>query len=209
LQDNHAMQDGLAAADILRWQARCLGDVHSSYQTGPPQEQIPNSAYPQYYPSQDQPLPGLPMGHYSQPPPIISWHPPYLVQYGPPQSQPPGQQLPTPLTSPPDLVQQYTHGSVPNTAHKPRKPAQEKRHICEICNKPFLRPSALRTHINTHTKETPFPCPIVDCARHTNAFSVKSNMVRHCRNGHAEHAEFLAQHKIFVQGKGKRKGNTL
>ncbi|KAH8827202.1 hypothetical protein DL96DRAFT_1238653 [Flagelloscypha sp. PMI_526] len=54
-----------------------------------------------------------------------------------------------------------------------------RRHICNLCNKRFNRPSSLRIHLNTHTGATPFRCPWPHCGRE---FNVNSNMRRHYRN---------------------------
>ncbi|KAM0747888.1 hypothetical protein T439DRAFT_328556 [Meredithblackwellia eburnea MCA 4105] len=55
-----------------------------------------------------------------------------------------------------------------------------KRFACSFpgCTKTSARPSALETHMRTHTKEKPFKCPLSTCNR---GFSVYSNMVRHQR----------------------------
>ncbi|WVQ74394.1 hypothetical protein IAR50_003995 [Cryptococcus sp. DSM 104548] len=52
-------------------------------------------------------------------------------------------------------------------------------HPCAICAKRFTRPSALMTHMHTHTGEKPYVCPI--CLRD---FSVQSNCRRHIRQTH-------------------------
>ncbi|KAF8885553.1 hypothetical protein CPB84DRAFT_1788270 [Gymnopilus junonius] len=51
-------------------------------------------------------------------------------------------------------------------------------HRCPECQKEFPRPSGLKTHMNTHTKEKPFPCTYPGCSR---TFSVVSNAKRHMR----------------------------
>ncbi|KAI0347048.1 hypothetical protein BDW22DRAFT_1351396 [Trametopsis cervina] len=57
-----------------------------------------------------------------------------------------------------------------------RTQGNERKHICEVCNKPFSRPSALATHMNSHTGDRPFKCPFPGCVKE---FSARSNMRRH------------------------------
>ncbi|KAM0753802.1 hypothetical protein T439DRAFT_285539 [Meredithblackwellia eburnea MCA 4105] len=70
-----------------------------------------------------------------------------------------------------------------STKRKPRRKKLEpaldeskRRHVCELCSSRFARPSALKIHTLTHTKEQAFTCP--QCNR---AFGVASNMRRHQR----------------------------
>ncbi|KAF9445205.1 hypothetical protein P691DRAFT_735357 [Macrolepiota fuliginosa MF-IS2] len=58
------------------------------------------------------------------------------------------------------------------------KPKKVKYHFCQICQKPFPRPSGLRAHMNMHTKEKPFECGFPGCSKR---FSVSSNAKRHLR----------------------------
>ncbi|KAK9766553.1 hypothetical protein K7432_004311 [Basidiobolus ranarum] len=53
-----------------------------------------------------------------------------------------------------------------------------KKHICEECSRSFSRPSALKTHMYTHTGEKPFTCSYHECDKR---FSVESNLRRHYR----------------------------
>ncbi|KAL9546859.1 hypothetical protein MBANPS3_006457 [Mucor bainieri] len=52
------------------------------------------------------------------------------------------------------------------------------KYECAKCGKKFSRPSALQTHLYTHTGERPHMCNHHDCLR---TFSVKSNMRRHMK----------------------------
>jgi uncharacterized Zn-finger protein len=51
-------------------------------------------------------------------------------------------------------------------------------HQCNVCSKWFPRPSGLATHMNTHTGNKPFKCPVPDCDKF---FTVRSNARRHMR----------------------------
>ncbi|PMD61253.1 uncharacterized protein K444DRAFT_526945 [Hyaloscypha bicolor E] len=54
----------------------------------------------------------------------------------------------------------------------------QKKHRCRVCEKRFVRPSALQIHIYSHTSEKPFKCEVEDCGKY---FSVVSNLRRHGR----------------------------
>lgn len=56
--------------------------------------------------------------------------------------------------------------------------SSKKAHSCMLCGKVFARPSALQTHIYSHTGEKPFKCDHTGCGR---SFSVVSNLRRHKR----------------------------
>ncbi|KAI0036106.1 hypothetical protein K488DRAFT_17059, partial [Vararia minispora EC-137] len=53
-----------------------------------------------------------------------------------------------------------------------------KMHHCDVCHKAFPRPSGLKTHMNSHSGEKPFPCPVANCSK---SFTVRSNAKRHLR----------------------------
>ncbi|KAI7882366.1 hypothetical protein K492DRAFT_206238 [Lichtheimia hyalospora FSU 10163] len=56
--------------------------------------------------------------------------------------------------------------------------SSKKRHQCSVCQKKFGRPSALLTHMYTHTGERPFKCHVQGCGRD---FTVQSNLRRHLK----------------------------
>lgn len=53
-----------------------------------------------------------------------------------------------------------------------------RKHACSLCDKRFVRPSSLQTHMFSHTGEKPFCCTVAGCNRR---FSVCSNMRRHMK----------------------------
>ncbi|KAJ3838490.1 hypothetical protein F5878DRAFT_167574 [Lentinula raphanica] len=54
-------------------------------------------------------------------------------------------------------------------------------YVCDYCGKAFLRPSALKTHIISHTGDQEYACTEEGCTRR---FGVRSNMLRHVRLVH-------------------------
>ncbi|KIP06085.1 hypothetical protein PHLGIDRAFT_471546 [Phlebiopsis gigantea 11061_1 CR5-6] len=50
--------------------------------------------------------------------------------------------------------------------------------ICMYCRRTFTKPSTLRTHLVTHTRQKPYRCIDVGCSR---KYSTRSNMLRHLR----------------------------
>ncbi|KAL1750066.1 hypothetical protein FB107DRAFT_173075, partial [Schizophyllum commune] len=74
-------------------------------------------------------------------------------------------------------------------AAEDRSPATDDRQ-CGNCGKRFTRPSALVTHMNTHTGAKPFLCGAPECK---SAFAARSNMLRHRRTHGEEIAAALDQ----------------
>ncbi|KAF9268646.1 hypothetical protein L218DRAFT_940521 [Marasmius fiardii PR-910] len=68
------------------------------------------------------------------------------------------------------------------------------KYECSYCGKGFLRPSALRIHLISHTGDKDYVCPEETCGRR---FGVRSNMLRHIRlvhqNLHQSSGEELSQ----------------
>ncbi|KAJ7163585.1 hypothetical protein C8R43DRAFT_1123189 [Mycena crocata] len=120
------------------------------------------------------------MGQPSQPP-----IPPYYARTQPP------------LASMPPAISTSLHGSrgededrTPVARYQPSgmagfappdasmSAAGPSKYECSYCGKGFSRPSSLKIHLNSHTGEKPFVCPVDGCGR---SFSVLSNMRRHAR----------------------------
>ncbi|KAF5393200.1 hypothetical protein D9757_000530 [Collybiopsis confluens] len=59
--------------------------------------------------------------------------------------------------------------------------ARVAKYECSYCRKGFLRPSALKIHLISHTGEKDYVCPEESCGRR---FGVRSNMLRHIRLVH-------------------------
>lgn len=56
--------------------------------------------------------------------------------------------------------------------------ARLKRYACSLCAKSFSRPSALKTHMVSHTNTKDYACPVPGCGRR---YTIKSNLTRHLR----------------------------
>ncbi|KAF9469888.1 hypothetical protein BDZ94DRAFT_38699 [Collybia nuda] len=78
----------------------------------------------------------------------------------------------------------YHHNSDAQSMIYPQPASEDNSGIgpmkyeCNYCGKGFNRPSSLKIHLNSHTGEKPFVCPVESCGR---SFSVLSNMRRHAR----------------------------
>ncbi|KAJ8077223.1 hypothetical protein PM082_001651 [Marasmius tenuissimus] len=69
-------------------------------------------------------------------------------------------------------------GSLTHSHSMDHSLASGSKYECSYCGKGFNRPSSLKIHLNSHTGEKPFQCPVEGCGR---SFSVLSNMRRHAR----------------------------
>ncbi|KAJ3857471.1 hypothetical protein EV368DRAFT_77686 [Lentinula lateritia] len=76
------------------------------------------------------------------------------------------------------LAQSYPGVQPPSRDMPNGSVAPPAKYECTYCGKGFNRPSSLKIHLNSHTGEKPFLCPVEGCGR---SFSVLSNMRRHAR----------------------------
>ncbi|KAJ3910359.1 hypothetical protein F5879DRAFT_487243 [Lentinula edodes] len=76
------------------------------------------------------------------------------------------------------LAQSYPDVQPPSRDMPKGSVAPPAKYECTYCGKGFNRPSSLKIHLNSHTGEKPFLCPVEGCGR---SFSVLSNMRRHAR----------------------------
>ncbi|KAK7044838.1 hypothetical protein R3P38DRAFT_3258921 [Favolaschia claudopus] len=102
-----------------------------------------------------------------------------------------GPSTPDSGTASPPIVIETIPSAVERKQRRERKP--DKMHPCSICNKEFPRPSALETHMNSHTNSRPYPCEYPTCPK---TFSVHSNARRHYRT-HIEKTMRRAQMAEF------------
>ena len=57
-----------------------------------------------------------------------------------------------------------------------RRRGGRRRHVCEVCDKDFAKPSDLKRHKRIHTGEKPFKCRECD-----KAFNTKGHLTEHLR----------------------------
>lgn len=90
-----------------------------------------------------------------------------------------------------------TKANAPSKAG-PTRVKEKGKYQCEVCAKYFLRPSALVTHIRSHSGERPYECGFPGCRRGPqNGFSVLSNKTRHEKTAHkAWYEENAAKSKV-------------
>ncbi|KAJ0133929.1 Transcriptional regulator ADR1 [Fusarium oxysporum f. sp. albedinis] len=142
-----------------------LFEGYSSPPRKPSSQTYPVGAY---YPAAQAPPAAV------QPPEMNPYY-----QRPPPQAYPPLVSMPAPAPSEANPWQ-YHHYLNPTGAAA--FPQSQDQYIYPTCNKAFSRPSSLRIHSHSHTREKPFKCPH---ARYSKAFSVRSNLKHHERGCHS------------------------
>ncbi|KAL1710513.1 hypothetical protein EV121DRAFT_192617 [Schizophyllum commune] len=75
-------------------------------------------------------------------------------------------------------------------------------HICTVCNKHFMRPSTLATHMNIHSGATPYICGFQGCDARFNA---RSNATRH----RYLHGAAFAQEQADIETGRAARGMTV
>ena len=106
-----------------------------------------------------------------------------------------------------DVVEQNHQMREEETAFIAKGVKRKRGHECDVCEKMFVTPSKLATHMRTHTKEKPYECDVCEkrftrsgslnthMRIHTNekpyecdvcdkAFRTSSSLKRHMRNVH-------------------------
>lgn len=110
--------------------------------------------------------------------------PPPAQQWIYPTSNQPFAGASTQILSPepsPDLPTQPAYAANPRRTTS--RPHRQRAYQCVLCPKEFGRPSALESHLLTHTEEKPYMCPEETCKKE---FSVPSNLKRHVLSQHKE-----------------------
>lgn len=54
----------------------------------------------------------------------------------------------------------------------------DRRFVCDLCGKSFVRAHGLQSHLLSHSTETPFPCDICG-KRFKNLIMLKNHQMRH------------------------------
>ncbi|THV05124.1 hypothetical protein K435DRAFT_137676 [Dendrothele bispora CBS 962.96] len=152
---------------------------------------------PLYYPpgrpvhSAHHPAP-MPSNPYMPPAPSSAGMGPYhSVSAGYPRAGPSHQTAMAPPQAGPSSSQHRPRN--PPTTQAPTSSSEDlstsgskPKYECSYCGKGFLRPSALKIHIISHTHVKDFVCPEENCGRR---FGVRSNMLRHIRLVHQSNAQ--------------------
>lgn len=153
------LQSELASSPLLGDSAHDRdGDPHPpDSRAGSPQFQL-GSRYPDYISGQRH-LPPLAPIHTT-----------------PPSSHRIPMSTPLPVIPPPPQLE----------AEAERPPGyNHRRYVCQICGHRFTRPSSLKAHQTTHTRERPFECSFPGCGR---SYTVRSNLRRHMLKHRAQPA---------------------
>ncbi|KAL1723940.1 hypothetical protein EV715DRAFT_190276 [Schizophyllum commune] len=88
---------------------------------------------------------------------------------------------------------------VPRSANRARNGPP---HICTVCDKHFMRPSTLATHMNIHSGATPYICGFQGCDARFNA---RSNATRH----RYLHGAAFAQQQADIETGRAARGMTV
>lgn len=67
-----------------------------------------------------------------------------------------------------------------------QKHTNEKKYVCQVCNKAFIDSWQLKIHIRTHTGEKPYKCPHCEMT-----FTVSSSLYSHIRYKHTFEKNFI------------------
>lgn len=89
------------------------------------------------------------------------------------------------------LANMNSHKQHVHYAHK-----SEPKHACQLCDKKFRRPRALKEHLSTHTGE-----PLYTCAHCPKTFISNANMHKHRKSTHPKEFEEARLKRIASQNK--------
>ncbi|KAF2362489.1 Zinc finger C2H2-type [Trinorchestia longiramus] len=97
--------------------------------------------------------------------------------------------------------QEWKKRNIPSPSSNTKKSSVYRSFKCQVCNKAFSSNYSLSCHMRTHTKETPYHCPVDGCYK---KFKMSGDLAKHIRS-HTGERPFVCE----ICGRGFTTCNIL